>query len=162
MNAPDRLAADITRGSIWPARSGAGHARVLTVSSGYVRFARPDGTVEVLHHLRFRERFASPYDTRQFRSQFSMSLANLVSMHVFYSRAMNRVFMRSTSVPPPACAESARGRPALPADAVHVGTYSDKEIARRQWHRPGLTAAEAFFQDLNDVVAEHFHTSTTA
>lgn len=145
----DRNAADITRGSIWPAR-GAGHARVIAVAGGHVRFARESGAIEVLHHLRFREVYREPYDARQCRSQFSMSVANLVSFHAFWSPSLRRMFARSSTIRPSDCARASRGRPALPPDAVLVGTYV------------APVSPDTFFADLNDVLADAFRRPSAA
>ncbi len=134
--------ADVTPGSIWLGRYG-GHARVISVEGGYVRFAREDGHVDPLpmHRWRFRELYLEPYDARRCRSQFSMSVANLVSFHAFYSPTARRMYARSANVPPSSCAGASRGRPALPADAIFIGTYESP------------VSPAAFFEDLNDALA---------
>jgi hypothetical protein len=144
----------IKAATLWAGREG-GSARVLDVAAGYVRFVDQDDRVDVLHHYAFRERYLSPAETRQsvrqrfldpatarrLGSQFAMSLANLASFHVFWSPTLKRMFARSLSVPLTECAAAARGRPALPADAVHVGTYADP------------ASPDQFFEDLNDAIA---------
>lgn len=132
-----RGAADIALGALWRGHGG-GTARVLGIDAGYVRFMKDDGAVEHLHQWLFRERYVAPYDAKRCRSQFSMSLANLVSFHVFWSPMMKRMFARSSNVPPSDCAVAARGRPALPADAVFIATYAEP------------ATPEQFFEDLND------------
>lgn len=152
MSLIDRTAADITRGSICEAAPGCsgGAARVLAVSAGYVRFARSEGCIEILHHALFLQRYVPIFEARQVRSQFSMSLANLSNFHVFFSRCQRRIFARSAKVPIESCAGAARGRPALPADAVYVGTYSDP------------VSPDDFFSDLHDAIADLFSTATAA
>jgi hypothetical protein len=186
--ARDRDAADITKGSLWPGHSG-GSARVLAVSAGYVRFMDDAGAVHVEHHWRFRERFVSPAqvarETRlklaaqreaetikrrtmreQFRSirerfldsatvqrsrsQFSMSLANLANFHAFWSPTLKRMFARNATMHLSECARASRGRPALPPDAIHVGTYSHP------------VSTDAFFEDLNDVLATEGNSGPSA
>lgn len=156
----DRFAADITRGSIWRASDGS-HARVMSVCAGYVSFARR-GVIDRMHHHVFRNEFERPYDARRLRSQFSMTLNNLVSFHAFWGLTSRRLYARASNVRPEDCRTASRGRPALPADAVYVGQYSDAVIMPRQWHGPQLTAYEKFLQDLHDVLAEHPHVPRAA
>jgi hypothetical protein len=138
--ARDRDAADITVGAQWPGRRG-GAARVLDVSAGYVRFVDEVGRVEIAHQWQFRQRYLQPYDARRLRSWFAMCAANLIEFHVFWSSALGRSFARTSTVAPEDCAAAARGRPALPPDAKHVGTYAQP------------VSPDAFFEDLNDVLA---------
>jgi hypothetical protein len=58
------------------------------------------------------------------RSQFSMSLAVLITAHVFWSPSAQRMFSRSISCDPSDAFKPARGRPALPQDAFYVNTYA--------------------------------------
>jgi hypothetical protein len=135
--ARDRDAADITLGALWRGRSG-GTARVLGIDAGYVRYMKDDGAVELVHQWYFRDRYVAPYDAKRCRSQFSMSLANLISFHAFWSPKLKRMFARSSNVDPSDCAAASRGRPALPADAIYIATYSEP------------ATPEQFFEDLND------------
>lgn len=61
-----------------------------------------------------------------------MSLCNVQAMHVFWSPALRRIYTRSTMRSIADCYRSGRGRPALPADAVHVGTYLHGDVGARQ------------------------------
>lgn len=130
---------DIVPGSVWS--RGDSSAYVLGVAEGYVRY-ETGGEPELLHHSQFRALFSSPYDARKVRSQFSMSLANLVTFHAFWSPSANRMFARSVSRGDPTKAYApARGSPALPIDAIFVRTYDDR------------ATPNDFFEDLNDVLA---------
>lgn len=163
--ARDRTAGDITRGSMWQAREGQGGARVISTQAGYVCFEDAnDGATKILHHHRFRDRYAEPYDARALRSQFEMSLSNLDEYHAFWSPSKQKLYARSASAGAPGEVRgAARGRPALPDDAEFVGTYSnDAAIATPQWHRRGMTVFEAFIDDLHDVLARIFRRTTVA
>jgi hypothetical protein len=154
---------DIIVGSIWTGRTG-GSARVLSVSAGYVRFVDASGEPDTRHQWEFRRRYMSPREARQAareqhlprdvigrcRSQFSMSIANLVACHIFFSRTCSRIFARSSGVPLEECHKPARGRPALPPDAIHIGTYAEP------------ASPDAFFEDLNDALASQGNSGSPA
>ena len=139
--ARDRHTCDIVLGSTWNAADGA-RARVIDADAGYVRFQHQDGRVEVTHHLRFRERFAPPYNARKVRSQFSMSLDNLESFHAFWVPAERRLTVRSARRSPEDAYKPSRGRGgAVPKEAIYVNTYSNP------------VSPDAFFGDLHDAIA---------
>lgn len=138
--ARDTGAADITVGALWLGRID-GSARVLTVTAGYVRFMDTDGEPQVMHQHQFRRQFVQPYDARRLRSQFTMSLANLGSFHLFFSRSLGRIFARNPTLDLDDCRTASRGRPALPPDAEYVNTYTEP------------VRTDALFDDLNDVLA---------
>jgi hypothetical protein len=131
----------ILPGSTWIGRDGPGYARVLEAVSGHVRFIDHAGAMRTVHHLQFRDLFEAPYEARAVRSQFSMSIANLVSFHAFWSLALKRLLARSSNRSIEDSRKAARGSPALPPDAFHVGTYAQP------------ITADAFFTDLNDALA---------
>lgn len=133
----DRIAADIAPGSTWVSDSSA--VRVISVCLGYVRYMDGD-VLGIEHHELFRSRFEQPYDCRRVRSQFSMSLQNLLEFHAFWSRSTRKMFARSVRDPQDAY-HAARGRPALPNDALLVGTYAHP------------ATPDDFLQDLNDLIA---------
>jgi hypothetical protein len=146
-------AQDIVAGSRWPSARGPGCATVRAVAAGYVDFTFNDGAVvahERLHHEQFRRLYIEPYDSRSVRSWFSMSLANLQACHVFWSRALRRGFARNISRAPDDSRAAARGSPAIPADAMYVGTYSSP------------FAPDAFLDDLNDTLATEADGTTAA
>lgn len=139
-------AADIVPGSRWPSRRGIGVAEVTEVGANRVTFTFIDGarvTRGWLHHLEFREQYEQPYDSRAVRSKFSMYLANLPSFHAFWSRTARNLFARSTTRSPADSFSPARGSPALPPDAIYVGTYA----------QPFPT--DAFLADLHDALASN-------
>lgn len=147
-------AGDIVPGSRWPSARGPGHAIVRDAAAGWIEFTYSDGTrvleLERMHHTEFRKRFVAPYDSRALRSQFSMCLANLQSFHAFFGRRARRIFARSVSRPPEESRAAARGSPAVPPDAVFVGTY----------YNP--FAPDRFLDDLNDALATDGHDSAAA
>lgn len=159
--ARDRVSADITRGSIWRRADGSA-AVVRSIAAGHVCITGSTGEIEVLHVNEFRATFTeSPYDARQVRSQFSMSVANLESFHAFWSMKEKRMYARSSACAPEDVRGAARGRPALPDDAIYVGTYSGSVIAQPRWGRRVMKSVEAFFDDLNDAIAAFFNRSST-
>lgn len=84
----------------------------------------------------------APYDARKVRSQFSMSLANLSQMHVFWRKAEQRISVRSTRRSIEDAYKPSRGRGgALPKEAIYVGTYTEP------------FPASAFITDLDDLLA---------
>lgn len=56
------------------------------------------------------------------RSKVSMSLCNLEHFHAFWSGSRRTIFCRSVARSDPFA--PARGAPALPSDAVQIGTYA--------------------------------------
>lgn len=134
----ERALCDIIPGSVWDGDYQPAH--VLNVADNYVRFRQGREAVEVAHHLQFRRRFLAPYDARQVRSQFAMTVANMQEFHAFWSFALKRLFTRSVNRQPEHCYTAARGSPALPPDCCLIGTYADP------------VNADAFFEDLHFVL----------
>jgi hypothetical protein len=137
---------DIQQGDIWIDQRWTGEpreAQVAIVSAGnkYVVFMRHREPEPPMFAEHFRERFAPLIARARLRSQFSMSLANLDNCHVFFSPTLRKMFARSARVDPGEVFNSARGRPALPKDSLHIGTYADP------------VSPEAFFEDLHDELA---------
>lgn len=145
-------AGDIIPGSTWPSADESSAALVVSVRAGYVLFDEAaTGEVRTLYHARFREAYRAPYDARELRSQFTMSLKNLVECHVFVD-AKGKMYARSAKISPDECYTAARGRPALPPDARLIGTYNDVVIAPQRWQRAALTPWEVFIGDLHDAI----------
>jgi hypothetical protein len=134
-------AADIVPGSIWSRRTGEGRATIIRTAAGYVMFELANGERGQAFHAHFRIDYVAPYDSREVRSQFSVCTANLSHFHAYWSAAARRLFARSANRPIDDARSPARGSPAVPPEAVHVGTYSD----------PFTT--DAFLADLNDTLA---------
>lgn len=137
-------AQDVVPGSRWVSAHGTGYAIVISAAAGYVAILFTDGgeiVQERMHHNVFRERFVAPYDSREVRSKFSMYLANLAEFHAFWSAASKRLLARSSTRSPKDAFAPARGSPALPKDAIHVGTYAQP------------FSPDAFLADLNDAIA---------
>lgn len=134
-------ASDIVVGSRWDSRSDRGFAIVRCSAAGYIEYVRQDGRRGRAHHETFRNAFISPYDSREVRSRFSMSLANLIELHAFWSPATHHLFARSASRSVADSYKPARGSPPLPAEAIYVGTYT----------HPYPT--DGFLNDLNDALA---------
>jgi hypothetical protein len=135
-----RAVPGILVGSTWLGHAG-GYARVLGTDCGCVDFMDQGGEIRREHHLQFRARFDAPYDASAVRSQFTMSIANLISLHAFWSPSLKRLLARSSNRSIEDSRKAARGSPALPPDAFHVGTYAQP------------VDANAFFTDLNDALA---------
>lgn len=144
MSAPT---ADIREGSTWVGRAE-GFAIVLSVAAGYVRIRTEAGDVREVYHQHFRAQYLQPYNARQLRVQFYMSLSNIGCFNAFWSPGQRKVFARSAEIPFADLRTATRGRPALPADAMFVGCYVDSDLRRRR-----KRGADHFFEDLNDVLA---------
>jgi hypothetical protein len=152
----DRSAADIGLGSIW-CRGDGTCAIVRSVNARHVTFTDHVGAIDTFHVNRFREVFVeSPYDARDVRSQFSMSVANLDSFHAFWSPSQKRMFARSAACRPEDVRTAARGRPPLPPDAEFIGTYAGKIVVHQGWKQRVMCSVDAFFDDLNDRLIELF------
>jgi hypothetical protein len=71
-----------------------------------------------------RWRACSTPEARLLKSRFSMTLANLEHAHVFIVPADLRILARSADRDVEAARIPRRGSPAIPADALYVGTYA--------------------------------------
>lgn len=133
-------AQDVIAGSRWISATGKAPALVRGSAEGYVDFTAA-GVRQRMHHEQFRREYLEPYASRQVRSQFAMCIANLQAFHAFWSTEARRIFARSIGRPPNESRVAARGSPAVPAEAIYIGTYSDP------------FTPEAFLADLNDALA---------
>lgn len=142
---------DIVRGSMWSAREGVGTALVITVNLGFVVYEDETGRARTTLASRFRDRFEPPYDPREWRPRFCMSLANLLSFHAFWSERERRMYARTASKSIDDCYQPSRGRGgAVPRDAFYVGTYAIP------------ASSDDFLEDLNDKLAERRSNATAA
>lgn len=124
---------DIVPGSTWNAADGAS-AVVIAAADGYVGFRRSSGSITVEHERDFRRAYCAIYDRAKLRSQFTMSLANLVEFTAWWLPSQRKLVCRSV-----ACSR----RFAIPLGALPVGTYGEP------------CSAQTFFEDLDDVLRRH-------
>lgn len=136
---------DVRRGDIWVETADQSQVIIVGAGNHYVEFMRAGGTVEVpVYAKHFLKRFAPlNYYPEAISSQFLMSVANLVTCHIFWC-PMNRrrIFARSTARAPQDSYAAARGSPPLPKTAIYVGTYSHP------------FPADQFLGDLDAVIAK--------
>jgi hypothetical protein len=133
------------RGSTWLDSAGR-RALVLGAVRGWVSFVFMDEPrprrVRNLQQFLFTAAF-TPEDAWKstVRSRFSMSLVNLSQLHAYFCAATRKFFARSTNRSPEQARAPTRGSPAVPVDAIYIGTYSHP------------LRAEEFLGDLDDVLA---------
>jgi hypothetical protein len=113
----------IYKGSAWLDGEGR-HVTVEDAKVGHIAFrvaGQPIGPA--IRHNLFREIFRRNVERQVIRSRFTMSLANLAQMHVYFDPEKRCIYARSTDRSTEGARRASRGAPEVPSSALYIGTY---------------------------------------